>query len=385
MTEDRGRAQLNIRLERGLLDELDQAAREEQTDKADLARRLLADGLRAYRMDHAISDYRDGRATAWAAADRAGVSLYELLDRLHAADIPYRLDPEVLERLRAGRRSPPPGSGRRQPDPRVPRRSEPDVERLRGRYRPERVRLLLVGESSPSGGTHFYRANSNLFRATREALRRATGIGEVPEGAGFLEWFQSLGFWLVDLAEEPIDDLPADERAAAVAAGVPRLARVIRNTAPERIVGVKTSIGPNLWDAVRQAGVDEGMVDVLPFPLYQWRNAYVERLAAIVRQVLDRSDAGEAGGPPPDSSHRVAEEPAGYGTHDLQDAMAIVLRDRGNAWTSAASIALEIARRGLWRRPSDGAFPEPRQIRAWAGRYPQLFQKSDRGLRLRGS
>ena len=63
------------------------------------------------------------------------------------------------------------------------------IEELRGLYRPERVRLLLVGESSPAGGTHFYLANSNLFQATREAFVLALDETGIPSGGGFLEFF----------------------------------------------------------------------------------------------------------------------------------------------------------------------------------------------------
>jgi hypothetical protein len=46
------------------------------------------------------------------------------------------------------------------------------TEVLRGRYRPDVIRVLLVGESPPAGGTFFYAANYNLYRATWPELRR---------------------------------------------------------------------------------------------------------------------------------------------------------------------------------------------------------------------
>ena len=99
-------------------------------------------------------------------------------------------------------------------------------------FRPKRVTTLFVGESSPAQGTHFYRANSNLFRAVQAAFASAYG-GAVPSGEAFLRYFAAKGCWLVDLADEPVNRLVAAERRAAVSAGIPRLAEMIGATKPK--------------------------------------------------------------------------------------------------------------------------------------------------------
>jgi hypothetical protein len=43
-------------------------------------------------------------------------------------------------------------------------------ERLRRRYSPKRVDVLLVGESPPASGRHFYAANSGLYRVIRDTF-----------------------------------------------------------------------------------------------------------------------------------------------------------------------------------------------------------------------
>jgi len=102
--------------------------------------------------------------------------------------------------------------------------------------------VLFVGESSPAGGTHFYRADSNLYRATREALGTGLSVVDPPEGEAFLAWFQELGCWLVDLA---------------VNAGIPALARTILEAQPQRVVVVLRRIAPSVRQAARVAGFDE--------------------------------------------------------------------------------------------------------------------------------
>jgi hypothetical protein len=61
----------------------------------------------------------------------------------------------------------------------LPRRAEPEARRAIGRehlrkhYRPDRVRILFVGESPPASGRFFYQADSGLYRA-------ATAAGPLP-------------------------------------------------------------------------------------------------------------------------------------------------------------------------------------------------------------
>jgi hypothetical protein len=239
--------------------------------------------------------------------------------------------------------------------------------------------MLLVGESSPAGGTHFYRANSNLYRATRDALREAFALGDVPSGDEFLAWFRELGFWLVDLVDSPVDDLPTRERRSAVQNGRAALARTIRQVDPERIVAVMTGIGGDVRAAARLAAFDESRIDVLPFPLYRGRSQYVSHLAAIVHDLVGQPSASRRGSA---GSRSVAEDPVAYGSRTLHEVIAAVLEGR-HEWISAAAIARVIAADDLWRRPSDGAHPPPRQIGARVRQYPELFQVSERGIRLR--
>jgi predicted HTH domain antitoxin len=95
------RTQVNIRLERQLLEELDEMALEESVDRAELARRLLRDGLKRERVARAMRRYREGDVSAARAAEEARISLYEILDRIRAEGIPYELDTDELDRINA--------------------------------------------------------------------------------------------------------------------------------------------------------------------------------------------------------------------------------------------------------------------------------------------
>jgi predicted transcriptional regulator len=278
------RPQVNIRLDRRLLTEIDELAEAERIDRSEMARRLLDTGMSAYRSEMALREYRRGSVTAWKAAEMAGTSLYEMLDRIHTEGIPYEVDPAVFDNLDALLASP--VAAREQTaayGSDTVADASSGIAELRQEFRPEKVAILFVGESSPAGGTHFYRGNSNLFRATRQAFATAYGEGVVPDGPRFLHWFRERGCWLVDVADRPVNRLPDAERRQAVLAGGRALAEVIRDTAPERIVAVKASIGSVVREAAAQAEFAGEIVE-LPFPVRQWRQVYVQRLADALRR-----------------------------------------------------------------------------------------------------
>jgi hypothetical protein len=101
------RMQITLRLDRDLVFQIDELASEKAMERSELARRLLADGLAQHRVMAGVSDVGEGRRSIWDAADHAGVSLYEMLDRVVEAGIPEHLDPDVIERIRSGPNTPP--------------------------------------------------------------------------------------------------------------------------------------------------------------------------------------------------------------------------------------------------------------------------------------
>jgi len=275
------RQQVNLRLERELVDQLDDLARSEHVDRTEVARRILVSGVAEARIERSLHEYGAGRVTAWRAARDAGIGLYEMLDRIRDRGIPYELDPAELEHVSQLSRS-------RQATRVAERRAnytsdaESGIDERRAGYKPKKIRTLFVGESSPAQGTHFYRANSNLFRATRSAYAMAMGDDTVPTGEAFLRFFADQGAWLVDLADRPVNRLQESERRSALQAGIPRLAETIRADQPERVVVVKRDIGDLVRQAI-EAAASEATLVVLPFPVRQWAPVYQRELAAYLR------------------------------------------------------------------------------------------------------
>lgn len=152
-----------------------------------------------------------------------------------------------------------------------------NAERLRRSYRPARIRLLFIGESPPASGRFFYRRDSGLYRAIRDAFRR---VEPSITDDTFLEVFQGLGCYLIDACAAPVDHLNAKSRRAACLASEPGLTRSIRHLEPAAIVTLVKSIRDNVERAADRARWRGPILD-LPYP-GRWtshRKIFLERLA----------------------------------------------------------------------------------------------------------
>jgi len=162
-------------------------------------------------------------------------------------------------------------------------------ERLRERYRPDRVRILFVGEAPPASGRFFYQADSGLYRAIRD-----TFLAVFPHlrKADFLDSFRSLGCYLVDLCGRPVDQMNVKSRQRVCLAGEVQLARRIRQLRPEIIVVVVRSIGTNVRRAEKHASWLGAHIE-LPYPgrWHHHRPAFRRKLTPVLRKRCQRGIA----------------------------------------------------------------------------------------------
>jgi hypothetical protein len=135
-------------------------------------------------------------------------------------------------------------------------------ELLRERYCATRVRLLFVGEAPPASGLFFYRADSGLYRAIRSAFITAF---PALRNADFLESFQALGCYLVDLCGRPVDRLAKQDRKRVCAESEVRLARTIRRLQPQTVVSVVVPSQP-ISSAPCGAQIGWDCTSVFPIP-----------------------------------------------------------------------------------------------------------------------
>jgi hypothetical protein len=140
-----------------------------------------------------------------------------------------------------------------------------EVERLRRRYRPQRVRVLFVGESAPAGGTFFYAENSTLYFETHEAF--AKQFSKELADRSFLELFHELGCYLDDLCLEPVNHLADLPRRQKRAEAETSLASRLREYRPLMVVAIgKTTAAPHVRAALERAGWAGAPLAIVPFP-----------------------------------------------------------------------------------------------------------------------
>lgn len=155
-------------------------------------------------------------------------------------------------------------------------------ECIRRRYQPDKVHILFVGEAPPASGLFFYDANSGLYRAVRDTFVRAL---PVLREADFLSLFQRLGYYLVDLCQEPVDRLPKDVRRRMCCESESRLAETVATLKPKLIISVVRSVQGNVSRACEQSGFQGEHLN-LPYP-GRWvrhRLAFEDALAPILQR-----------------------------------------------------------------------------------------------------
>lgn len=168
-------------------------------------------------------------------------------------------------------------------------------EELRERYRPERLRVLLVAESPPDPGggeqRFFYSPQlraDNLYRGVSQALYGDHDEIDILDKPTVLDRIKADGYWLIDAVDEPVNKLSPGARARAIAASVPRLAERCVELAPEfGVILCHGRVYAAAAQPLREAGVVILHDEPLPFPLGNWRAPFISGF----RRALDALEA----------------------------------------------------------------------------------------------
>ncbi|MGK2939678.1 MAG: hypothetical protein ACSLFR_18055 [Solirubrobacteraceae bacterium] len=178
----------------------------------------------------------------------------------------------------------------------------------RERYRPNRVRLLLVGESAPDPGTaeprFFYAptltAADNLFRGVVLALydhrfpRGSAGSSKVP----WLERLKADGVFLIELVPFPVNALGSGARARARRDAVPEAIKPAAKLKPDGIIVCHDPSFRVLYEPLQTAGLPLLHDTPIPFPLGNKRRQFADAVRSAWPQARYRpADAVVSSGP----------------------------------------------------------------------------------------
>ena len=102
-----------------------------------------------------------------------------------------------------------------------------DFEALRQQYRPDKIKILMVADSPPAIGTHFFydtSSHDSLRVFTKESFNHLYPEVLISDQKQFLDYYKSFGFYLEDLCHTPVNRLPEAEKKVVRAESIPKLA-----------------------------------------------------------------------------------------------------------------------------------------------------------------
>lgn len=149
-----------------------------------------------------------------------------------------------------------------------------DLEKLRHSFRPQSIAVLFVAESPPHGGTFFYKEDSLLYHKMRESFGNM---------ANFLSEFKARGFFLDDLVLYPINQIDDEkERNEHRRKAVSSLALRMAGYQPQIVVVLMCAIEQMVSDAMREAGLSNVPLHVVPFPRREHQERFKAKMAEII-------------------------------------------------------------------------------------------------------
>ena len=159
-----------------------------------------------------------------------------------------------------------------------------NFNRARRKYRPRNIRLLLIAESPPSSGGFFYFpmtiGKDHLFRETMKALDlwpRNEPMRKGVDKRPMLLRFQSMGLYLLDTCDFPVDKLRPMKRRKAVLQQMPRLIDDVIEADPPHILVVKSTIFNPVVMALEESGLRSRILNTGPVPFPSHGNQRVYR------------------------------------------------------------------------------------------------------------
>ena len=73
---------------------VEEVAKDEKTDKTTALRTIFTLGAKQYKLEKAIKQYQEGKISIGKAAEKAGISLWEIMDKLKERNIANSLSEE---------------------------------------------------------------------------------------------------------------------------------------------------------------------------------------------------------------------------------------------------------------------------------------------------
>lgn len=167
---------------------------------------------------------------------------------------------------------------------------DPWYSERRARWKPERVRILLIAESAPDDGgdiasrRFFYEdtltGKDGLFREVVRALYDNPPLASGPNAKKpWLEKLKADGVFLIDLAPVPVNYHSPSERVTALQRNIEATVSLAAALQPDGVVLVKQNVFDLLERPIRAAGLPLLHDAMIPFPGSGQQKRFRERFA----------------------------------------------------------------------------------------------------------
>ena len=89
---------ISARIDKELAKEIEEIVKERGIDRSAAIRELLYMGLREYKLKKALELVRERKVTVWKAAEIAGLTYREMLEKLREHNVPFPISEEEIAR-----------------------------------------------------------------------------------------------------------------------------------------------------------------------------------------------------------------------------------------------------------------------------------------------
>ena len=158
-----------------------------------------------------------------------------------------------------------------------------EIEKLRASYKPTDVKILIVGESPPVGGTFFY-DRSKMTIYTKKAFENAFNKSFVDEKE-FLDFFKSQNCYLDDICLTPVNNMEKQQREQMLQNSIADFSKRLKSYQPDVIIVALKKIAMYTQQAIELSGVKSKYYQI-PFAGNGWQNKYIEELEKILKHHL---------------------------------------------------------------------------------------------------
>ena len=168
------------------------------------------------------------------------------------------------------------------------------LNQTRQQYRPETIQILFIEEAVQPGNMFFYRKNSNVFRAVKEAFTQV--FGAFKDHEEFLTFFKENRCYVDYLCPDMINGLTIEFRKQVRTDSIKPLSERLILLQPKVVVTVMKVLEKEVLEAIRLSGITSVQyTKAIAFPAHSKTNAdkCVSELVAVLEELLEKGFLGD--------------------------------------------------------------------------------------------